>query len=47
VDGEDNGGRFKSATLGIDDMTAKKVEEGGHWYSGDYEVTADVKLEKE
>ncbi len=47
VDGEDNGGRFKSATLGIDDMTAKKVEEGGDWYSGDYEVTADVKLEKE
>lgn len=47
VDGEDNGGRFKSSTLGIDDMTAKKVKEGGHWYSGDYEVTADVKLEKE
>ena len=47
VDGEDNGGRFKSATLGIDDMTATKVKEGGHWYSGDYEVTADVKLEKE
>lgn len=47
VDGEDNGGLFKSATLGIDDMTAKKVKEGGHWYSGDYEVTADVKLEKE
>lgn len=47
VDGEDNGGLFKSATLGIDDMTARKVKEGGHWYSGDYEVTADVKLEKE
>lgn len=47
VDGEDNGGLFKSATLGIDDMTKKKVEEGGNWYSGDYEVTADVKLEKE
>lgn len=47
VDGEDNGGRFKSSTLGIDDMTARKVKEGGHWYSGDYEVTADVKLEKE
>lgn len=47
VDGEDNGGLFKSATLGIDDMTAKKVKKGEHWYSGDYEVTADVKLEKE
>jgi len=46
VDGEDNGGLFKSATLGLDDMTTEKVKDGnGHWYSGDYEVIADVKLE--
>lgn len=47
VDGEDNGGLFKSATLGLDDMTKKQLEKGGHWYRGDYELTANVKLEKE
>lgn len=48
VDGEDNGGLFKSATFGIDDMQQKQVKKGdGNWYQGDYELTADVKLEKE
>lgn len=48
VDGEDNGGLFKSATLGIGDMQYKQVKKGkGPWYDGDYEITADVKLEKE
>ncbi len=47
VDGEDNGGLFKSATLGLDDMTKKKLKDGGNWYKGDYEITANVKLERE
>ncbi|MGN0006498.1 MAG: radical SAM-associated putative lipoprotein [Alistipes sp.] len=49
TDGEDNGGLFKTATLDANDMaqTELPIPEDNHWCVGNYELTADVKLEKE
>ena len=47
IDGEENGGKFQSKTLTLDDFDATKVRDGKGWYSGDYDISADVKLTKE
>lgn len=44
VDGEENGGEFESATLKTDQMDISQIKEGGSWYSGAYELKAEVKL---
>lgn len=46
VDGEDNGGLYRSASLSSDDMIRTKVKNDGHWTTY-YEVEANAKLEKE
>lgn len=47
IDGETNGGKFLSDTLGIDFDNAVKVKEGsGNWYHGEFEISQDVKLKK-
>ena len=46
IDGEANGGEFKSDTLRITEMTSKKIEEGKGWYGGKYEAEAKFKLQK-
>ena len=46
IDGEANGGEFKSDTLRITEMTSKKIEEGKGWYVGKYEAEAKFKLQK-
>lgn len=47
VDGEDNGGKFKTKEVSSKDMSVKETEKGSGWYEGAYDYTADVKLEKE
>ncbi len=47
IDGEENGGKFQSKTLTLDDFDATKVRDGEGWYNGDYDIAADVKLTKE
>ena len=44
VDGEENGGGFESATLKTNQMDISQIKEGGSWYSGAYELKAEVKL---
>lgn len=45
IDGAENGGEFETQTVDLDTLPETKVAEGdGHWYVGEYEVTADVKL---
>jgi putative lipoprotein (rSAM/lipoprotein system) len=46
IDGEANGGEFKSDTLKITEMTTKKIEDGKGWYGGKYEADAKFKLQK-
>ena len=47
IDGEANGGEFRSDTLNVADLDRKQVKEGdGHWYSGKYELSANIKLKK-
>ena len=44
-DGEDNGGDFCDKCVDIDLSNIKKIEEGGSWYTGCYEVNVgEVKL---
>lgn len=45
-DGEANGGDFESLTLEVKDLESKKISEGSGWYSGAFEVQANVQLEK-
>ena len=45
-DGEANGGDFESQTLEVKDLDSKKVTEGSGWYQGEFEVQANVQLEK-
>lgn len=45
-DGEANGGDFESLTLEVKDLESKKVSEGSGWYEGEFEVQANVQLEK-
>ncbi|MBE6187855.1 MAG: hypothetical protein E7143_01875 [Rikenellaceae bacterium] len=45
IDGTENGGEFETQTVDLDALPETKVAKGdGHWYMGEYEVTADVKL---
>lgn len=47
IDGEENGGAFKSDSVLIKDMNQKKLE-GGHWYVGKFEFSpkGSIKLSK-
>lgn len=44
MDGEENGGEFESVTLGVDQMEKSQIKKGGSWYTGAYELKAEVKL---
>lgn len=49
IDGEANGGAFKSDTIDINFDKAKKVKEpdkGDSWSSGTFAITQDIKLKK-
>ena len=49
IDGEANGGAFKSDTIDIDFDKAKKVKEADKddsWSSGTFAITQDIKLKK-
>ena len=46
TDGEANGGDFATIEVDISDLPQQKIKKGKGWYKGEYEVTADVKLEK-
>ena len=49
MDGEANGGAFKSDTIDIDYDKAKKVKDpakGESWNSGTYAINQDIKLKK-
>lgn len=47
TDGEANGGDFATLAVDIAKLPKSQTKEGdGSWYRGEYEVTADVKLEK-
>ena len=49
IDGEENGGTFKSDSIALADMDMKRIEKGKGWYNGKYEITpqAPIKLSKE
>lgn len=49
VDGDANGGAFKSDSIKLVDMDKKLLEKGDGWYNGKYELSfeAPVKLSKE
>ncbi len=46
TDGEANGGEFATLEKQISTLPQTQVKEGEGWYRGEYEFTADVKLEK-
>ena len=46
IDGDANGGEFKSDTLNIRELPSTKISEGKSWYMGKYEVNAAIKLKK-
>ena len=46
TDGEANGGDFATIEVDISDLPQQKIKKGKGWYQGEYEVTADVKLDK-
>ena len=46
VDGAENGGEFATKTVDLNALPKSQVTEGDSWYSGEYEVTADVELRK-
>lgn len=49
IDGEANGGAFKSDTIDIDFNKAKKVKEPGkdeHWSNGTFAINQNIKLKK-
>ena len=49
VDGEENGGAFKSDSINLRDMEKKQLNQENGWYAGKYEYSAKdaVKLKKE
>lgn len=49
VDGDANGGAFKSDSIKLVDMDKKLLEKGDGWYNGKYELSSEgpVKLSKE
>ena len=46
VDGAENGGDFETYEKDLSKFPQTQVKEGEGWYKGEYEVTADVKLNK-
>ena len=47
VDGADNGS-FKTKELKASDLSVKQTKKGdGHWYEGEYTITANATLEKD
>lgn len=49
VDGEENGGAFKSDSIDVRDMEKKQLNQENGWYTGKYEYSTKdpVKLKKE
>lgn len=48
IDGEENGGSFKSDSITLKDMKAERLEKGDRWYVGKFEFSpkTPVKLSK-
>lgn len=48
IDGEENGGAFKSDSIALKDMNIKQIEKGSGWDRGTYEITpkSPIKLSK-
>ena len=46
VDGADNGGDFATCEKDLSALPKTLVKDGEGWYEGEYEVTANVKLNK-
>ena len=46
TDGEANGGDFATKEVDLLQMPKVQVKEGERWYRGEYEVTADIQLNK-
>ena len=46
VDGEANGGEFRSVDMSIKDFDSKQIEKGDGWYDGDYELSTKVQMKK-
>lgn len=47
VDGEQNGGQFKSQDVELSKLPSDKIADGdGNWFMGGYTLTADVKMEE-
>jgi putative lipoprotein (rSAM/lipoprotein system) len=46
IDGEDNGGEFKSDTLQITKLPSQRIEDGDGWFVGTFNVDAKFKLQK-
>ena len=46
VDGAENGGDFATCEKDLSKLPQTQLKEGEGWYRGEYEVTADVKLNK-
>ena len=44
TDGAENGGEFTTKTVDLQTLPKTQITEGGSWYKGEYEVTADVEL---
>ncbi|MCQ2110806.1 MAG: radical SAM-associated putative lipoprotein [Bacteroidaceae bacterium] len=47
VDGDNNGGTFKSDTLKIQDFKLVQTKKGKGWYEGRFDASAEVTLKKE
>ena len=47
IDGSENGGDFETCEKDLSKLPKTQVKKGdGSWYQGEYEVTAEVKLDK-
>lgn len=47
VDGSANGGEFATTSMRVGDLPKKQVKKSDrHWYDGEYELTANTKLDK-
>lgn len=47
IDGDENGGTFKTDTLRKPDFTITKVKNGDGWFAGEFKAYAEVKMKKE
>ena len=46
MDGEANGGEFRSVDMSIKDLDSKQIKKGGDWYEGEYELSTKVQMKK-